>query len=81
MPTFRTRLSLGLVSFAAVALELALMRALSFRFWHHFAHMTISVALLGFGASGTAISLLRTRVLRNPRACVPWPRLWARRCS
>ena len=59
----RTRLAVGLISLAIVALELALMRAMSLRFWHHFAYMTISVALLGFGASGTAVTLLRRRLL------------------
>ena len=66
MRTARTRLAVGLISLAIVALELALMRAMSLRFWHHFAYMTISVALLGFGASGTAVTLLRRWIL--PRA-------------
>ena len=53
---------------AVIGLELALMRGLSFRFWSHLACMVISVALLGFAASGTALTLLRRRVLRHPRA-------------
>ena len=43
------------------------MRLLSLRFWHHLAHMVISVALLGFGAAGTALTLLRPRILARPR--------------
>ena len=66
MPVLRLRLALALVSAATIALELALMRALSLRFWSHFAYMVISVALLGFGASGTALTLLRRRVLARP---------------
>ena len=66
MRAARTRLAVGLISLAIVALELSLMRAMSLRFWHHFAYMTISVALLGFGASGTAVTLLRRWIL--PRA-------------
>jgi hypothetical protein len=64
MPTKRTRLALALLSLATIGLELALMRLLSLRFWHHFAYMVISVALLGFGASGTLLILLRPLVAR-----------------
>jgi hypothetical protein len=67
MPRWRTRLTVALVSLSALALELAMMRALSLRFWHHFAYMVISVALLGFGASGTALMLLRRAVHARPR--------------
>jgi len=57
-----------LVSICVIGLELALMRMLSLRFWHHFAGMVISVALLGFGASGTVIALLRRRLGADRRA-------------
>jgi len=70
MPTARTRIAIGLISLAVIGLELALMRVLSVRFWHHFASMVISVALLGFGASGTAIALLRRRILAHHRICL-----------
>ncbi|MCK5558254.1 MAG: hypothetical protein KAJ01_07750, partial [Candidatus Hydrogenedentes bacterium] len=70
MPLFRTRLAVALISSAAIALQLALMRELSLRFWAHFAYMVISVALLGFGASGTGISLLRRRILVHPRGWI-----------
>ncbi|MBI2956591.1 MAG: SAM-dependent methyltransferase [Acidobacteria bacterium] len=50
-------LSLLLLSAATLAYELALMRAFSIALWHHFAYMVISIALLGFGASGTFLSL------------------------
>jgi hypothetical protein len=49
--------SLLLLSAASLAYELALMRAFSLTLWHHFAYMVISIALLGFGASGTFLSL------------------------
>ena len=42
---------LWLVSIALVAFQLALMQILSIVQWHHFASMTISVALLGFGCA------------------------------
>ncbi len=53
-----------LVSTAAIGFEILLMRVLSIVQWHHFAYMIISVALLGYGTSGTAIALNR-RFLEN----------------
>ena len=46
-----------LVSAAAIAYEILLMRMLSIVQWNHFAYMIISLALLGYGASGTFIAL------------------------
>ncbi len=54
-----------LVSAGAIAYELLLMRALSIVQWHHFAYMIISLALLGYGASGTLIALFRSRLQAN----------------
>jgi len=51
-----------LVSAAAIGYEILLMRVLSIVQWHHFAYMIISLALLGYGASGTFIALLRTQL-------------------
>jgi SAM-dependent methyltransferase len=48
-----------LISTAAVAYEILLIRILSIVQWHHFAWMIISLALLGYGASGTVIALAR----------------------
>jgi spermidine synthase len=49
--------ALALLSAATLAFELALLRAFSLSLWHHFAYMVIAIALLGFGASGTFLSL------------------------
>jgi spermidine synthase len=51
-----------LVSAAAIAYEILLMRVLTIVHWHHFAWMIISLALLGYGASGTAVALGRQRL-------------------
>jgi len=59
--------SLFLISSALIAHEITLTRLFSITQWHHFAYMVISVALLGFGASGTLISLFRTFVLARFR--------------
>ena len=55
--TLRSRVAVVLVACAVIGLELALMRILSLRFWYYFAAMVISVALLGFGFSGTLLTL------------------------
>jgi len=55
----RLLLATLLVSAAAIGYEILLMRVLSIVQWHHFAYMIISLALLGYGASGTAIALLK----------------------
>ncbi|MCI0666772.1 MAG: SAM-dependent methyltransferase, partial [Methylococcaceae bacterium] len=54
---FPLRVSIALVSAAALGYELLLMRWFSMIQWHHFAFMIISLALLGFGVSGTVLSL------------------------
>ncbi|KPJ52388.1 MAG: hypothetical protein AMS16_06430, partial [Planctomycetes bacterium DG_58] len=56
-----------LISCVVLGLELVLMRTLSISHWHHFAYMIISVALLGFGVSGTFLALARRLVLKRPR--------------
>jgi spermidine synthase len=55
-------LAVASLSAATLAYEILLMRLLSIRQWHHFAYMIISLALLGYGASGTFLSLSRARL-------------------
>jgi hypothetical protein len=50
------RLSLFLLSAATLAFEINLTRLFSVAQFYHFAFMIVSVALLGFGASGTALA-------------------------
>lgn len=52
-------LSIGAISAAALAYQVLLMHWLAIAHWQPFAAMIISLALLGHGASGTALSLLR----------------------
>ncbi len=56
------RLAIGLVSAATLAYEVLLLRLFAIVQWHHFAFMAISIALLGFGASGTFLFLARDRL-------------------
>jgi hypothetical protein len=52
-----------LISAAALAYEVMLMRLFSIIQWHHFAYMVISLALLGYGVSGTFLTLARQRLV------------------
>jgi len=54
------RLSIALISAAVLGYEILLMALFSLIQWHHFAYLVVSVALLGFGASGSFLVLTRT---------------------
>jgi len=58
----RLLITIFLVSVSAISYEILLMRLLSIIQWHHFAWMIISLALLGYGASGVAVALGRRYV-------------------
>ena len=51
-----------LVSASVLSYQVILVRTFSIGQWHHFAYMVISIALLGFGASGTLLAALDRRV-------------------
>lgn len=70
-PTLRLHLALILLSAALIAFQLEQMQLLALVQWHHFAYLIISVALLGFGASGTLIALCRTLLLRHLEWLLP----------
>ena len=53
--------ALLLVSASVVSYQVILVRAFSIGQWHHFAYMVISIALLGFGASGTLLAAIERR--------------------
>jgi hypothetical protein len=55
-------IAVALISAAALAYELLLMRLFSIMLWHHFAYMLISLALLGYGASGALLSFAQKAV-------------------
>ena len=54
--------AIGLLSACVLAYEVLLTRLFSIVLWHHFAYMIISAAMLGYGASGTALTLLREKI-------------------
>ncbi|MGQ9458851.1 MAG: hypothetical protein ACUVS5_11300, partial [Anaerolineae bacterium] len=53
------RLGAGLagIALATLAFEALLLRVFSLAQWYHFAFMVVSIALLGYGASGTLLAL------------------------
>lgn len=58
---------MGLLSGAALAYEVLLTRLFAIIQWHHFAYMMISVAMLGWGAAGTLVAILREPLQRRFR--------------
>lgn len=62
-PRWDVLLLVSLISVAVLGFEVSLLRILLVASWHHFAFLVISIALLGFGASGTILCLLRERLL------------------
>ncbi len=57
----RQGIAVGIVSFALLALQIALMQGLAHAHGHHLAYIVISIALLGFGASGSFLHVWRAR--------------------
>jgi hypothetical protein len=58
-----TYLALAVISAAILAYEVLLIRLFAIVQWHHFAFMAISIALLGFGASGTWLAIWQERIV------------------
>jgi hypothetical protein len=57
----RREAALLLISASVLSYQVILVRAFSIGQWHHFAYMVISIALLGFGASGTLLAALERK--------------------
>jgi hypothetical protein len=55
-------LAVALISAGVLAYEILLARLFAIIQWYHFAYMIISIALLGYGASGTFIALAQDRL-------------------
>src|SRR5690349_4365697 len=60
-PQRRALYTVAAVSFSTLLFELSQTRILSYIFWNHAVYLTISLALLGFGISGTLVAILRGR--------------------
>jgi spermidine synthase len=55
--------AVSLLSAAAIAYEILLTRLFAIALWHHFVYMIISLALLGYGASGTFLVFVKHRLV------------------
>lgn len=55
-------IAIALLSACVLAYEVLLTRLFSIVLWHHFAYMIISAAMLGYGASGTLLTLLKEKI-------------------
>ena len=64
-PGFLLLAAVALLSASALGYEILLTRLLAIVQWHHFAFLVISIALLGFGASGAFLMVVGSR-LRIP---------------
>jgi spermidine synthase len=53
------QVSVFLISTVVITYEILLVKIFAIQYWYHFASLIISVALLGFGASGTVLFLFR----------------------
>ena len=62
MKRFSIHAAVFCVSATGIAQQVALTRIFSIAQWHHFAYMIISIAMLGFGAGGSAVALFRHRI-------------------
>lgn len=62
---------IGLTAMSALLLQVALTRVFAVVMWHHFAFMIVSLALLGFGASGSLLTVWRIGERRD----AGWARL------
>jgi MFS family permease len=60
------------ISFAAIGWQLALMRCLLISRYHHFSFLVISCALLGFGAGGVVLALMREWFDSRKEAVLAW---------
>lgn len=58
-------ISIAFISAIALSYETLLTRLFAIIQWHHFAYMIISFALLGYGVSGTFLSLFRRTLLNH----------------
>jgi hypothetical protein len=66
-----TYLSVGILSASMIAFQLSLMQLLAMVQWSHFAYMVISIALLGFGASGTVLTLAKGLFVNRTAIALP----------
>ncbi len=66
-------LGLALLAGSVLLLEIALTRVFAITMWHHLAYMVISVALLGFGAAGSLLTVTHAASRKeSPARSLAW---------
>jgi hypothetical protein len=68
----RTRMALFLLSAATLTFEINLSRLFAVSQFYHFAFMAVSIALLGFGASGTALAAFPQLTRKEQNHSLGW---------
>ena len=63
--------AIALLSAALIAYQVAIIQLLSLVQWYHYASMVISVALLGFGAAGSLLSIKLVWLLQHSDTLLP----------
>lgn len=58
-------IGIGALSSGALILQVSLTRIFAVSQWYHFAFMVVSIALLGYGASGSFLMIFRSRFTAN----------------
>jgi len=69
---YRLVFAVFILSAAIVSYEIQLVNFFTIVQWYHFAYMVISIALLGFGASGSVISIFRKWMLQRKDFLLPF---------
>jgi len=64
-PAVLDLVGLAALSGSVLAFEVILLRLFEFSHWHHFAGLSIALALLGLGAAGTVLALVGDRSVRG----------------
>ena len=67
-----SHLGLFLLSASALAFEISLTRWFSVAQFYHFAFMIVSLALLGYGASGTFLTIFPGIKDKKPKNALGW---------
>ena len=63
-------LAVALLSGAVLVLQIAINRIFSFTTWHHLAYISVSLALLGFGASGSVLAAFPSLRRSSPEQAI-----------
>jgi spermidine synthase len=67
----RLQYALFFISISIISYQIVLIQILSFVQWYHFAYLIISIAMLGFGAAGTILSLFKDKLLKKSDLILP----------